>query len=150
MLLYGGRVTLVKSVLTALPLHYMQAIKIPKGVLKHTDRARRNFLWKGNDTCNGINCLINWSTVCALRKNGGLGILSLETQNDALLTKWLWKLDRDSNGLWAQTMSLLHGITTTQQLLDNTNHSGFFRSICVLLLFYMIYIVPDEFFPILH
>lgn len=78
---YGGRLTLVKSVLTALPLHYMQAIKIPKGVIKHIDRARRQFLWRGNQICRGINCLLAWDRVCALRRNGGMGILDLETKS---------------------------------------------------------------------
>ncbi|XP_078156635.1 uncharacterized protein LOC144552544 [Carex rostrata] len=79
-----------------------------------------------------------------------MGILSLETQNEALLTKWLWKLDRDSNGLWAQTMSILYGITNTQQLLPNINYSEFARSICHLLPFYRVATIPDEFFPIIH
>lgn len=86
---YGGRLTLVKAVLTALPLHYMQVIKIPKGVIKHIDRARRQFLWKGNQICRGIICLVDWKTVCGLKENGGLGILELTIQNNALLTKWL-------------------------------------------------------------
>ncbi|XP_078174446.1 uncharacterized protein LOC144568092 [Carex rostrata] len=108
---YGGRVTLLKSVLTALPLHYIQAMKLPKCVINQIDRAHRSFLWKGNDTCKGINYLVNWPSVCALKKNGGMGILDLEVENDALLTKWLWKIDRDSRGVWAQTLTLLYGIT---------------------------------------
>lgn len=37
LLSYGGRVTLVKAVLSAMPLHFAQAIRIPKGVIKHID-----------------------------------------------------------------------------------------------------------------
>ena len=92
---YGGRVTLVKAVLSAMPLHYMQVLTIPKGVLKHLDKMRRDFLWKGNETCKGINCLVNWETVCTLAKNGGMGIIDLAIQNEALLIKWLWKLDNN-------------------------------------------------------
>lgn len=58
LLSYGGRATLVKVVLTALPLHFMQAIRIPKGVIKHIDQTRRAFLWKGNNPCKGIHCLV--------------------------------------------------------------------------------------------
>lgn len=79
--LYRGRLKLVKAVLTTLPLHYMQAIKIPKGVIKHIDRVRRQFLWKGNQICRGINCLVSWDRVCALTTNGGMRILDLKTQN---------------------------------------------------------------------
>lgn len=57
-LLYGGRVTLVKAGLFAMPMHFMQALKVPVGVIKHIDKMRRKFLWKGNDTCKGINCLV--------------------------------------------------------------------------------------------
>lgn len=65
---------LVKYVLSGIPLHYMQAFKIRKGVLWHIDRIRKNFLWKGNESCKGINCLVNWDKVCALKINGGLSI----------------------------------------------------------------------------
>ena len=34
----GGRVTLVKSVMSAMPIHNMRAFKIPKCVVKHTVR----------------------------------------------------------------------------------------------------------------
>lgn len=67
---YGGRVTLVKAVLLAMSLHYMQALRIPKGVIKHIDKMRRDFLWKGNSECKSINCLANWEIVCALKSNG--------------------------------------------------------------------------------
>lgn len=46
----------------------------------------------------GINCLVNWERVCALKVNGGLGIIDLSDQNDALLTKWLWDLETKTEG----------------------------------------------------
>ena len=101
MLSYGGRITLVKAVISAMPLHFMQAIKLPIGVIRHIDQMRRNLLWKGNKVCKGINCLVNWETVCTLKENGGLGIIDLAVQNDALLTKWLWELEAKPMGLWA-------------------------------------------------
>lgn len=84
---YEGRITLIKAVLLAMPLNYMQALKIPVGVIKHLDKMRQNFVWKGNDTCKGIYRLVNWDIVCASKLNGGLGIINLRLQNDALLTK---------------------------------------------------------------
>lgn len=55
-----GRVTLVKTVLSAMPRRYMQALKVSKEVIIHIDKMRRNLLWKENDACKGINCLVNW------------------------------------------------------------------------------------------
>lgn len=108
---YEERITLVKAIMSAMPLHYMQALKISVGIIKHIDRMRRNFLWKGNDPCKGINCLVNWDRVCALKINGGLGIIDLTCQNTALLTKWLWTIHKNPDGLWTSTVRDLHGIT---------------------------------------
>jgi hypothetical protein len=37
--------------------------------------------------------------VCSPRGQGGLGVLDLHKMNEALLAKWLWKLE-NTNGLW--------------------------------------------------
>jgi hypothetical protein len=36
----GGRTTLVKSVLSAMSLHFMQVFLIPQGIIKHIDRTQ--------------------------------------------------------------------------------------------------------------
>lgn len=138
LLSYGGRITLIKAVLIALPLHYMQAIHVPKGVIKHIDKARRSFLWKGNENCKGINCLVGWEKVCALKSNGGMGILDLDTQNQALLIKWMWKLDTEISGMWAQTVSKLYGSLRRDQLAISSQCSFFMRSVLDLSPFYRV------------
>lgn len=95
---YGNIITLVKAVLSAMPLHYMQTFRIPVRVIKHIDKMRRSFLWKGNEVCRGINCLVNWDRVCALKLNGGMGIINLTCQNEALLTKWIWYIESGQGG----------------------------------------------------
>ena len=37
--------------------------------------------------------------VCSPRGHGGLGVLDLHKMNEALLAKWIWKLE-NMNGLW--------------------------------------------------
>ncbi|XP_078151895.1 uncharacterized protein LOC144547180 [Carex rostrata] len=54
---------------------------------------------------------MNWERTRALKKEGGLGIIDIADQNVALLIKWLWKLHHDSNGLWAQTLLSLYGLS---------------------------------------
>lgn len=75
----GGRVALVKSVLIGLSLHYMQVMRLPKWVVKEIDQLRRAFLWKGNESCNGINCLV---------------------QNEELFMKLLWMLHTKLESPW--------------------------------------------------
>lgn len=125
----------IKAILTAMPLHYMRALKISKGVVKHMDRMRRAFLWKGHDTCRGINCLANWEIVCACKENGGMRIINLEVQNNALLTKWLWHIYHSPNGLWGAILQRLYGITEPTQLGTIATSSYFLKDLSSLLPF---------------
>lgn len=136
LLSYGGRITLVKAVLSATPLHFMQALRMPKGVVKHIDKMRKSFLWRGTETCKGINCLVNWEMACALKCNGGMGIMDLDRQNAALLLKWIWWLQLHPEGQWAQTLSVLYGITDEINLTQRASKSFFLKDLAQPVLFY--------------
>ncbi|XP_071720790.1 uncharacterized protein [Rutidosis leptorrhynchoides] len=45
---FGGRLTLIKSVLTNLPLYYFSLFKAPVGFLKELEGLRRDFFWGGS------------------------------------------------------------------------------------------------------
>jgi hypothetical protein len=45
----AGRVTLVKSVLTAIPIYHLIAIQCPKWVIKAVDKIRRGVLVEGKE-----------------------------------------------------------------------------------------------------
>ncbi|WMV37015.1 hypothetical protein MTR67_030400 [Solanum verrucosum] len=49
----GGRVTLINSVLDAMPTYMMSLFPIPVGVTDRLDRIRRKFLWQGNKDRKG-------------------------------------------------------------------------------------------------
>uniref|UniRef100_J3L0J0 CCHC-type domain-containing protein n=1 Tax=Oryza brachyantha TaxID=4533 RepID=J3L0J0_ORYBR len=94
-----GRTTLVKSVLTSLPIYHLTAIQTPKWIIKKVDKHRRAFLWKGEDpdkVHNGSS-LVNWHTVCRR-----LGILDLEKFARALRIRWLWMRWTDDSKPWVQ------------------------------------------------
>lgn len=38
-----------------------------------------------------------------------MGIIDLATQNEALLIKWIWKLEQNPNSQWAQTIQKIYG-----------------------------------------
>jgi hypothetical protein len=44
---YDGRLTVVKSVIAAIPNYGMCILKLPLGFLDHVENSSRNFFWKG-------------------------------------------------------------------------------------------------------
>ncbi|KAJ3671646.1 hypothetical protein LUZ60_007725 [Juncus effusus] len=131
----GGRITLIQSTLKALPVYMMQVLKLPKGFLLQLERIIRTFLWKGNDEYKPGSSLINWETVTLPKRNGGLGIPNSEGQNEALLLKWLWKLDGPNQSIWKDCMNKLYGINSTADLTtpSTSNASYFVRDLASLL-----------------
>nr|GEU42376.1 RNA-directed DNA polymerase, eukaryota, reverse transcriptase zinc-binding domain protein [Tanacetum cinerariifolium] len=72
-LFIGGRLTLIKSVLSSLPLHYFSLFKVPKGILNKMEASRRNF-FNGVDNYDRKMSLSGWKKILASKKNGGLGV----------------------------------------------------------------------------
>ena len=88
----AGRETLVKTVLSSLPIYHLTVFQAQKWLLKKIDRIRRNFLWRGEnpDRVSGGHSPINWPTTCLPKEKGGLGILDLDRFTRALRLRWLW------------------------------------------------------------
>ncbi|WMV34938.1 hypothetical protein MTR67_028323 [Solanum verrucosum] len=99
----GGRLTLINSVLDALPTYMMTLFPIPLGVTKRLDSIRRKFLWQGNKEKKGFH-LVKWKSVITGKKNGGLGIKNLNLQSKALQMKWLWKYANGNQLLWERVI----------------------------------------------
>lgn len=95
----GGRITLINSVLSALPLYFFSFFKAPKKVIKEINRLQRQFLWGGRDEQRKISW-VKWDDVCLPKDKGGLGIKNLEAFNITLLSKWRWRCTIGSNNLW--------------------------------------------------
>jgi hypothetical protein len=45
--------------------------------------------------------MVDWTTVCKPKEDGGLGVLNTRHMNTALMMKWIWKLYQNAQGLWA-------------------------------------------------
>lgn len=86
----GGRRELVRSVLSSMPIYLLTAIKTQKQFIKEYDKARRRFLWAGNQEMHGGKCKVNWTKTCLPVDRGGLGVIDLERFSRALRLRWLW------------------------------------------------------------
>ncbi|KEH35150.1 hypothetical protein MTR_3g081050 [Medicago truncatula] len=78
---FGGRLILLKSVLTSLPVDALSFFKAPTG----------------------------WNTLCSKKEHGGLGVRKLKEFNIALLGKWCWRMLVDREGLWYHVLVARYG-----------------------------------------
>lgn len=83
---FGGRFTLIKSVIGSLPTYYLSIFRAPKKVLDELEKIRRNFLWKGLPDKKCIHW-VTWDKVTTLKEMGGLGVVGLNEFNISLLAK---------------------------------------------------------------
>uniref|UniRef100_A0A0A9B3W4 Reverse transcriptase domain-containing protein n=1 Tax=Arundo donax TaxID=35708 RepID=A0A0A9B3W4_ARUDO len=97
----AGRLILVRAVLTAISIHLLIALDVPKGLIKAIDKIRRAFLWKGKKEVNGGHCAVAWSKDCRPLELGGLGIHNLELLSWSLRMRWLWLQQTQPDKPWA-------------------------------------------------
>jgi hypothetical protein len=88
---YSGRLEMVNSAISPIMTYAMCTLKLPKGVIENVDRARKQCLWRGNTTQKKGGNLVAWPIVMQPKEKGGLGVINLQLQNDALLMKHLNK-----------------------------------------------------------
>ncbi|WVZ53969.1 hypothetical protein U9M48_004850 [Paspalum notatum var. saurae] len=98
MLSFGGRLVLLNSVLSSLPMVMLSFFEIPRGVLKKIEYFRSRFFWQYDNHKNKYR-LISWPILCQPKEQGGLGVQNLDIQNKCLLSKWLFKLCNE-DGIW--------------------------------------------------
>lgn len=60
---FGGRVTLLKSALSGLPVYFMSLFRCLISVIKRIERIQRDFFWQAMDE-NKKYYLVRWDVVC--------------------------------------------------------------------------------------
>nr|GFC30000.1 RNA-directed DNA polymerase, eukaryota [Tanacetum cinerariifolium] len=104
----GGRLSLLKSVLTSIPLYHMSIFKVPISVLNHLESIRQNFIY-GVDGSDRKLAWIGWNMVLTSKKNGGLGVSSFFSHNRTLLFKWVWRFLTNGLSLWTRFIKAIFG-----------------------------------------
>ncbi|KAJ9535108.1 hypothetical protein OSB04_un001812 [Centaurea solstitialis] len=104
----GGRLTLIQSVLSAIPLFFFSLFKAPKAILKLLESIRRRFFWGFKDDEKKL-VWIAWKKVLKSKSNGGLGVTSFKIKNDALLSKWIWRFLSSKDAIWKDVIAEFYG-----------------------------------------
>ncbi|GLT98877.1 hypothetical protein SLE2022_163520 [Rubroshorea leprosula] len=97
LLSFGGRITLINLVLSAIPIFYLSLFKIPKCVLREMIKIQ-SFFWGGVNLDRKISW-VSWEYMCVDKGRGGLGVADLEMRNCSLLGKWWYRLGDGVDGL---------------------------------------------------
>ena len=104
----GGRLTLIRSTLSSLPIYFLSLFRIPKIVWSRLEKIQRDFLWGGGNLERKPH-LVKWNTVCREKNRGGLGVRGLSMMNQVLLCKWCWRFANERDSLWRLVISTKFG-----------------------------------------
>ena len=131
----GGRLTLIKSSLSSLPLYYMSLFPIPKSIIERLIRIQRQFLWSGRAEKKAMP-LVAWSTVELPKKLGGLAVGNLLNRNLGLLSKWIWRYLTEPSALWRKVIQGKYKYTANLTIpsLEAPKTGGPWKQICSALL----------------
>jgi hypothetical protein len=106
---FGGRLVLLKSVLTSLPVYAFSFFKAPSGIISSIDSLLINFFWGGGEDSRKTSWT-TWNSICLRKEYGGLGVRQLREFNTALLGKWCWRMLADREGLWFRVLVARYGL----------------------------------------
>ncbi|KAK3206963.1 hypothetical protein Dsin_021009 [Dipteronia sinensis] len=104
----GGRLVLIKSVLSSIPTYFMSIFKMPVGVAKRIEKLQRLFFW-GDGAAKKKLHTVDWNTICKSKANGGLGIGHILVKNTSLLAKWGWRFGCEVHSLWKKVLCAKYG-----------------------------------------
>nr|XP_043626221.1 uncharacterized protein LOC122597720 [Erigeron canadensis] len=96
---FAGKLQLIKSVLSSLQVYWSSVFILPKGVTDDIEGLFRSFLWSHGELKRG-KAKVKWSNVCMPKAQGGLGIKSLVTWNNALMAKHAWNIVTNKRSFW--------------------------------------------------
>jgi hypothetical protein len=70
---FGGRLVLLKSVLTSLPVYVFSFFKAPSGIISSIESLLIKFFWGGSEDYRKISW-VNWKTICLRKEYEGWGL----------------------------------------------------------------------------
>ncbi|XP_071914052.1 uncharacterized protein [Coffea arabica] len=98
----GGRLVLIKHVLSAIPVHLLSAAVCPDSIFRRIEQICARFLWGTSGEGPKLQW-ISWSQLCLPVDEGGVGFRKLRDVYSAFSCKLWWNL-RAGSSLWAEFM----------------------------------------------
>jgi hypothetical protein len=99
-----GRLVLIKSVLSVLPIFQCFAMLAPIGIMNQIGLNIIKILWQGGKSITKNYHLINWKIVKVPKDRGGLGVKDLSLMNMAMGTKLLWRMTTGRLERWKKIL----------------------------------------------
>nr|KYP65031.1 Transposon TX1 uncharacterized [Cajanus cajan] len=106
----AGKLCLVKSTISSIPVYSMKSLWLPQAVCNRIDQVCRRMLWAKADNTRFWSP-VSWDVVTQSKELGGLGVREARRVNVSLLGKLVWDLLSDPQKPWVQLLSnlYLHG-----------------------------------------
>ncbi|XP_058774436.1 uncharacterized protein LOC131648722 [Vicia villosa] len=114
---FGGRITLLKSVLGSLPIFTLSFYLAPRKVIREINKIQSNFLWGGIEERRRIYWVC-WNDVCRPVDKGGLGLRRMEDFNMTLLLKWKRRILESTNSVWYSMLKARYGDVKLQVVIE--------------------------------
>ncbi|KAK3199337.1 hypothetical protein Dsin_022752 [Dipteronia sinensis] len=105
----GGRLVLIKSMLSSVPNYFLSVFKIPIGVARKIEKLQRDFFLGDGVQKRKIHS-VDWDSLCMSKKKGGLGIGHIMDKNYSLLAKWVWRFGYEDSPLWKRVICAIYGL----------------------------------------
>ena len=87
----AGKMTMIKSVLTAIPTYSMTCLQLPMSLFKRIQSVLTRFWWDGNDEKRKL-CWVSWTNLTKSTADDGLGFKEIEAFDQAMLAKLAWRI----------------------------------------------------------
>eukprot|EP00253_Pinus_taeda_P011928 PITA_11928 len=99
-----GRTTLIKAILSALPIYQYVVTLAPASTHKHMEIIIRSFLWQGGRQDSKKFSLVKWDQVILPFEKGGLGIKIPSLSNKAMGFKLIWRMLIRKGSWWVEVI----------------------------------------------
>nr|XP_016511576.1 PREDICTED: uncharacterized protein LOC107828724 [Nicotiana tabacum] len=102
LLSFGGKATLISSVLQSMPVHMLSVLDPPNSILGHLHKTFARFFWSTKEEGRSRHWA-SWQNLFLPKEEGALGFRSLNDVSRALFAKLWWRF-RTTKSLWSNFM----------------------------------------------